>query len=311
MFPTWTILGLGSVVLAVGGTLFDKYLLSKYFGDSDQEAGPGALLIFSSYFSVVIIIGLLLYGYSTLVFESTAVILALTAGVLNGTWILLYLQALVRSDVSKTAPILQTIPAFGLVLAYLTLGETLSAGQLTAIVILLFGTLVLLHEKRGGVFNLDLKTLALMLSSAFFVALSQTMFKVATTTSNYLTATTLVWVGFLLFGLLLHLGVRSYREQFSHMFSQRVKSVFSLNAGNEIFDSVGELLLFAAIILGPLALVQSLNVYEPVLIFVVSIALTLLYPKYFSESLTQYSLIQKCIGILIVLLGSVVLYTNL
>jgi hypothetical protein len=52
MLPTWGLLGLGGVLLAVGGTLFDKYLLGKYFGDHEgNDAGPGAFVICYCWFS--------------------------------------------------------------------------------------------------------------------------------------------------------------------------------------------------------------------------------------------------------------------
>jgi len=312
MLPTWTLLGLGGVMLAVGGTLFDKYLLSKYFADyEDGEAGPGALLIFSAYFSSFIIIGLLLYGYTNITFDIQPMLYALIAGVLNGIWILMYLYAISRADVSKTAPILQTIPAFGLLLAFVTLGEVLTTMQLYAVAVLAFGAIVLLHEPKEGLLNIDTKTLGLMLGSSFFVALSQTLFKVGTNLSGYINATVWLWVGFLFFGILLHIAVPKYKRQFGHMFSQRIRNVFSLNAANEAFDSVGELLFFGAIMIGPLALVQSLNTYEPMLIFVTSVILTLLYPKYFKESLTTQALVQKVFGILVLFVGTLILYNNL
>lgn len=312
MIPSWTLLGLGGVFLAVGGTLFDKYLLSKYFDTEDEkEAGPGALLIFSAYFSVCIIIGLTIYNFSHFVFTPIGTFYSILAGITNGLWILLYLHAINRTDVSKTAPILQTIPAFGLLLAFFTLGEILTAQQLVAIFVLVMGSLVLLHERGGGLLKVDTKTLYLMLSSAFLVAVSQVFFKLATGTMDYFSSTLVLWSGFLLFGCFLHGLVISYRKQFMFMLRGRVKNVLTLNSGNELFDSIGELLFFAAIVVGPIALVQSLNVYEPVLLFIFSIGFTVLFPKYFSEGLTKYDIVQKSIGILIVVIGSIILYQSL
>ena len=312
MLPAWGILGLGGVILAVGGTLFDKYLLSKYFNDHDEsDSGPGALVIFSAYFSVFIIAGLVIYNSGEFTFTKQAVVYSLLAGILNGLWILLYLKAINRSGVSKTAPLLQTIPAFGLILAYFTLGEVLTTQQIIAMTTLLLGAVVLMRISSDHRLKIDFRTFGLMLSSAFLVALSQTFFKLATVTTDYFSATLVLWFGFLFFGMVLHLGVKGYRKQFNYMFADRVKRVFSLNAANELFDSLGELLFFAAIMIGPLALVQSLNAYEPFLIMVFSVILTLMYPKYFSESLSERDILQTTLGILIVLTGSMLLYTNI
>lgn len=75
-----------------------------------------------------------------------------------------------------------------------------------------------------------------------------------------------------------------------------------------MFDSLGELLLFAAVMIGPIALVQSLGVYEPVLIFLISVILVRFETKYFSEDISKPVLIQKSVGILLILAGSVILY---
>lgn len=309
MFPAWTILGLSGVALAVGGTLFDKYLLTRYFDDA-EDSGPGALVIFSAYFSIVIITGLLVVGWTQLLFQPTALMIAVLAGVLNGVWIYLYLQAISDTDVSQAAPLLQTIPAFGLLLGFFWLGETLNVGQLLAMSILIFGALVLLYE-RTNTRRFDSRTLLLMLGAAFLVALSQAMYKVASFDSNFITATTSLWIGFLLFGVGLHVGVQKYRKEFTYLFKDRIKSVLGLNSVNEVFDSLGELFMFAAVLLGPIALVQTLNVYEPAFIFICSLILTILFPAYFKEDVSRSMLIQKTVGITIVLCGSLLLYQAL
>lgn len=313
MLPLWVWLSMGAVVLAVGGTLFDKYLLEKYFGSraKEEEAGPGALLLFSTYFSGVILAGLLLFGHEDMVMNRNASQYALLAGGLNASWILLYLHAINRSEMSRVVPLFQTIPLFGLVLAFITLGETLSITQLWSVAFMLLGALVLMHERSGSYFKLDVKTLLLMLGSSFMVALSQTTFKVATTYSNYITATIWLWLGFLLFGVVLHICITKYRLEFNYMLKERLRNVLTLNSFNEVFDNLGELVLFAAVMIGPIALVQSLGVYEPLLIFVVSIILVKFGSTYLHEDISKPVLFQKSVGIVLILIGSLILYSAL
>ncbi|MEZ4200157.1 MAG: hypothetical protein R3B69_00950 [Candidatus Paceibacterota bacterium] len=98
-------------------------------------------------------------------------------------------------------------------------------------------------------------------------------------------------------------------EQFKYLLHKRVRSALTLNTSNELFDSLGELLLFAAIMIGPIALVQTLGVYEPLLIFLVSIVLAIKYPQHFKEDVEREAILQKTLGIGVVLLGSLVLYS--
>lgn len=238
MLPLWVWLSMGAVAFAVAGTLFDKYLLVRYFGDRElsEKAGPGALLIFSTYFSGFILAGLLIVGHENLSVNRQAVSYALFAGVLNGAWILLYLYAINRTEVSRVVPIFQTIPVFGLMLAFMTLGEVLSASQLLAIGFMIFGALVLLYKKTNSNFGLDVTTLLLMLGSSFLVALSHTTFKLSSNYSNYFTATIWLWFGFFLSGVALHIFVSKYRLEFNYLLRERIKSVVALNSINEVLN---------------------------------------------------------------------------
>lgn len=312
IFPVWTYLGLAAVSIGVLGTLFDKYLLEKYFANHEaDDAGPGALLIFSSFFAIFIVGGIYYFSHSSISFNLNYGLIGLTAGTFNGIWILLYLYAIHRTDVSRALPIFQIIPAFGLVIAYFTLGETVTFIQMFAIATIIFGALVLLYVKKDGFFTIDSTTMYLMLTASFFIALSHAVFKIAAVGSNYATATFWLWSGFVLFGIMLFFFCADYHKQFKYLIKRRLKNVVLTNGANEIFDNLSELIFFAAVLIGPIALVQSLNAYEPIFVLVISILMAKIAPKYFNEELTTAIVIQKIIGVLIITFGSVILYSML
>ena len=77
-------------------------------------------------------------------------------------------------------------------------------------------------------------------------------------------------------------------------------------------DNAGELLFLLAVTLGPVALVQSTNAYEPLIILMVSFVLAKLFPYTFPTVKQEYVLTQKIftlIGIVIISIGSIYLYT--
>jgi uncharacterized membrane protein len=310
MVPIWILLALGGIVLAVAGTLFDKYLLEKYFDDEDED-GPGVLLIFSSLFLTVVISIVMVFKFDEISFLPLVIIIGLLVGVLNGLWILLYLMAINRAEVSKVVPLFQIVPIFGLFYAMIILGEFLTLGQTLSALIIVLGALVLLYTKGKKGLNLDKRTLTLMIGSSSLVALSQVLFKQTSLVSNYWTATVWLGSGFILFGLFLLIFIRSYRQQFHTLFKSRVKAMIGANAINEFFDNAGELIFLAAVVIGPVALVQSLNGYEPLLIFLASIIMSKVSPKYFDEDLSRGSLVQKFCGILIITIGSIYLYFSI
>lgn len=311
MIPEWTIFGSIAVFMWVLGTFFDKYLLERYFGnnESDDEGGPGALMIFSAYFSFIVALAIYFYGFSEISFDLTDSILGMVVGVMNGSWILLYLYTLNRTSVSKVVPIFQLVPIFGIIFSSILLGEFLFTGQIAAIGLLMVGALVLLHYKKNSFFRIDLYSLGLMIAATSLVALSETVFKVAALQSNFLTTAFWTSAGFTLFGVFLFFFVEKYQTEFADLVVKRTKQIVSANSTNEIIDNTAELIFFFAVTLGPVALVQSLNAYQPIIALAFGLMLGLVMPKYFKDESSEASIMQNIIGILLITVASIYLYS--
>lgn len=304
-------MGLTGVLFAVAGTLFDKYLLEKYFGkEADIDSGPGALIIFSSLFLILVLISVFVTKYHSLDFSLAVGVTGIIVGFMNGGWILLYLHAINRADVSRAVPVFQTIPVFGFILGFLFLGESLSLSEILSGSLIILGSLALMYSNINGTKILDYSTLLLMLGASLLVAVSQVIFKLLSIDQNYWTATFWLSSGFILFGIFLSLFIEDYRDQFVFLFETKVKNVLTLSAVNELFDNVGEFIFLAAVVVGPIALVQSLNAYEPLFIFMLSVTLAEFFPKYFHEDITTSALSQKITGIFIISVGSIMLYSS-
>ncbi|WP_299848850.1 EamA family transporter [uncultured Roseovarius sp.] len=308
MLPLWVILGLGGVLFSVFGTMFDKYLLERYFNSKDQ-GGPGALIIFSALFAVTVVLLVVALRYSAIDFSLTVGAVGISAGVINGLWILMYLHAMIRADVSNVVPLFQTVPIFGLVFGAAILGEYLTGPQVLAALVIMSGAIVLMCKIDSGRLGLDVTSMVLMLGSSSCVALSQVVFKSAAVDANYWTAAFWLGVGYMSFGASLYRFVPTYRRQFLTLFSKRRLQIIGVNALNEVFDTAGDLIILAAVVIGPVALVQSLNAYEPMFIFLLSLLLMHLWPSYFQEDISTSALIQKFSGITIIVFGSIFLYS--
>lgn len=308
LLPTWTYIGLVAVILWVAGSYFDKYLLERYFGDSD-ESGPGALIIFSSYFSFIIALGVLLLRFEDISFALSAGLSGLAIGVISGAWILSYLYALHRTDVSRVVPIFQTIPVFGLLLGFIFLGETLSVAQILAAAAVIGGALILFHNQKASFLGIDYTTLGLMLLASFILALTETTSKVVAIETNYWTTVFWTSTGLAVFGVILFTTIKKYREEATTMMAKRFSNVLQANSFNEVIDNSADLIFFFAITIGPIALVQSLNAYQPLIALTAGFVLARIAPSMFHEELATQSLLQKILGILIMTIASVYLYS--
>jgi len=307
MLPTWVLFALFAELLWVAGNIFDKYLLEHYFGE-DEEGGPGALLIFSSYFSLVFVLGISLLSFDKIDFSLSAGLFGILVGLCNGLWILLYLYALNRADLSQVIPLFQTIPIFGLLFGYIFLQETITVAQGSAAAVIIFGALILLLSKKHGVLRMDTTTLVLMISASATVACTESLFKLVALDINYWSAAFWMSLGFSIFGISLYILVPKLKKEFTKLIRNKKKHVLRMNSVNELFDNFAELIFLSAVVLGPIALVQSINAYQPLLILLAGAMATIWIPKYFDEDLSKNSLFQKAVGILIITLGSIFFY---
>ncbi len=171
--------------------------------------------------------------------------------------------------------------------------------------------IILMYSKDNGRVGLDVKTMSLMIGSSCFVALSHVVFKFVAVDANYWTAAFWLGIGFFLFGVVLFVFVGGYRRQFLSLLGKRRLDIIGANALNEVFDNAGELIFLAAVVLGPVALVQSISAYEPMLIFLFCLVLMRIWPDYFHEDTSTAALIQKSSGIAVISIGSIFLYMTI
>ena len=312
IFPAWVIVAFAAEVLWVAGNLIDKYLIEKYFATDDgEEGGVGTLIIFSGLFGFVIALFAYLASAGEINVSMNIVSFGLAVGVLNGLWVWLYLQALERTELSRVVPLLQTVPIFGLLFALVMLGEVLTSTQIIAAVIILAGAVLLSIRLKSSGTKFDYLSFFLMLGAAAIVAFTDVLFKTITLFSDFWSTAFWMGLGIALFGLFLYTCIGGYRRQFNKYIQEKNYGVWSGNIINEVVDAGANLTFAAATILGPVALVQTANAYQPFLILVASLTLSKLAPKYFSEETDGVTLTQKLIGIGIITVGSYLMYLTL
>ncbi len=299
---SWLVFAFSGPILWAASTHMDKYLVERYFKDSDVAV----LLVFTALIGLLTLpfIWVLAPGVAEVGLANAA--LMGLSGVLYMGAMLFYLQALQTEEASVVAPFFQAGPLFGFVLGYVVLGETLSPTQLAGGALIVGGTLLVSlrsqpHGRQKARFNTRLA--ALMLACALALALSSLIFKIFALRDEFWPTTFWMFVGEALFGAAL-LCVASYRRQFFDLLRSNPVAVLSINAANELVNLGGGLGTRFALTLAPLGLVQAIGSTTTLFVFGFGVVLSVFFPTLGRESLSRRELLHKGVAAVLVAIGA-------
>jgi drug/metabolite transporter (DMT)-like permease len=297
---SWLVFAFSGPILWAASTHIDKYLVERYFKDSDVAV----LLIFTALIGLITLpfIWFLAPGVAE-VGPANAALMAFS-GLLYMGALLLYLRALQSEEASAVAPFFQAAPLFGFVLGYLVLGETLSPAQMAGGALIVGGTVLVslrsdLHKSK---FNGRLA--ALMLACALSLAVSSLIFKIFALRDEFWPTTFWMFVGEALFGAAL-LAMASYRRQFLDLLRSHPGAVLSINATNELINLGGGLGTRFALMLAPLSLVQAIGSTTTLFVFGFGVVLSIFFPALGRENLSRRELLHKGLAAVLVAAGAV------
>ncbi len=220
---TWIAFAFCGPVLWAISTHLDKYLLERYFKDSN----PGALLVFTALAGVLLLPVIWFFEPEVVEIDVASGCLMANSGVLYMGAMLFYLRALQGEEASVVAPFYQASPLFGYVLGYAVLGEALSPKQMLGGGIIIAGTLIV-SLRSGPRATFKARLAGLMLACAFALALSALIFKVFALRDEFWTTTFWMFVGEAIFGAGL-LVIAPFRRQFLEVLRASPGAVLAIN----------------------------------------------------------------------------------
>ena len=300
---TWFFIALIGPFLYAVANHTDKYLISKYF----KGGQIGALIIFSSIFSLLALPIILLANPEIFNISVWRGLVLAVNGSLVVISILFYLYALQKEETSLVVPFYQTIPIFAFILGYYILGETLTLWQGVAFLIILAGALVLSFELGVKQIRFKTKIVLLMLGASFLYALNGVVFKLIAIEDGFWTSTFWSLVGKIILGFIFLSFVPSYRKHFFSVIKDNQAKVLGLNSLNETAVIVADAVTAFATLLAPVALVFLINAFQPFFVLLLGIILTIFLPQFSRESLLGKHLVQKIVGIGLILVGTLCL----
>ncbi|HEX4370086.1 MAG TPA: DMT family transporter [Rhizomicrobium sp.] len=297
----WLLLAFCGPVCWAVSTHIDKYLVDRYFHDSDTAV----LMLFTAFLGVALLPLIWWIEPGLLKPSLTAIAVMAASGVLYMGAILFYLRAIQSEEASVVAPLFQASTLFTFLLGYFFLHERLGLGQLLGVGLIIGGALSLSFRRGSKAGKFKRSLIALMLGATFVMSLSTVLFKFFAIRDDFWTTTFWTFVGEGLFGVLLLL-MPGYRRQFADMFRRNPGAVIGVNAANEVINLGGGLSVRYASLLAPVALVSAISSTTTFFVFFFGILLTLFLPKFGREDLSAGNLARKAMGALLIT-GGVVL----
>ena len=298
----WLLLAFLGPVCWAASTHIDKYLVDRYFHDSDTAV----LMLFTALVGVALLPFIWWFDPGILKPAPTAILVMTASGILYMGAMLFYLRAIQSEEASVVAPLFQASTLFTFLLGYFFLHEKLGASQLLGGGLIVGGALGL--SLRGGMKIRRFKTrlILLMLAATFVLALSTVLFKFFAVRDDFWITTFWTFVGEGLFGAAL-LARPSYRRQFAALFRRNPGAVIGVNAANELINLGAGLGVRYAAMLAPVALVSAISSTTTLFVFVFGILLTLFFPRLGREDLSSANLIKKGAGALLIAAGVILI----
>ena len=300
---SWFFIALIAPVLYAIANHTDKYLISKYLKGGEV----GALVIFSSIFSVVALPVVLFFNHDIFSLSLLKVIFLALNGMLIVIAVLLYFYALHKDEATYVVPFYQIIPIFAFILGFIFLGEAVAIRQIISALVIILGALILSFDFLADKIRFKKEVVILMLSASLLYAVNNVMFKVLANDVGFWPSTFWGLVGKIILGIAFFAFIPSYRDSFINLFKNNKISVLGLNSLSEASFIVGESVTQYATLLAPVALVLLVNSFQPLFVFLFGILFTVFLPSVIKESVSKKQLIQKGLGIALVIIGSLLI----
>jgi len=301
----WLLFAFSGPILWAVSTHIDKFLVDKYFRDSDTAV----LMVFTALLGVIALPVIWFFDPKVLGLSLTATTVMTLSGILYMGAMLFYLRAIQTEEASVVAPLFQANTVFTFVLGILILHELPRWQQLLGAGLVMAGALGLSLDKKLHLKSFKPRLVLLMLAATFSVALSSVVFKYFAVQDEFWSTTFWTFVGEGLFGAAI-LAMPKYRKQFMTLFRRNPGAVIGVNAANELINLGGGLGVRYASLLAPVALVSAISATTTFFVFLFAILLTVFFPKIGREELSARNVVQKALGGLLIMAGVVLIQAH-
>ena len=277
----------------------DKFIISKY----SKETSIGALSSLSAVFAGLVLPFIFIFQPEILDQSVFVILLLILTGICTAAGILFYLHALERDDASHIVPFWFMIPVLSYFLGVIFLSESLTILKILGSMVTLVGAMILSLEFDQK-FRVKHITALLMLSSSLFLSFSNVIFKLIAIDYSFWSSIFWNQAGVFIFGIGLIVFIKKYRQDFIKIILSSDHRLTYANIIGEIMQVMAEITLYYAITLAPVSLVLLISYsFQPTLVILEGILITIFLPGLVNEKITKKHLIQKLLAVGIMIIG--------
>lgn len=284
----WLIFAFSGPVFWAASTHIDKFLVDRYFRDSDTAV----LMVFTALIGAALLPFIALFAPQALSQDAASAAVMAASGFLYMGAMLFYLRAIQTEEASVVAPLFQASTIFTLLLAYLLLGEIPGWRRIAGMALIVAAAVSLTLHPGGDGRSIRRRTLALMMAATFVVALSGVLFKYFAVRSDYWSTIFWTFVGEAAFGLGI-VAVPAYRRQFAALLRTNTGALLSINGANELINLGGGLGVRFASLLAPIAVVSAIASTTTLFVFAFGALISRFAPAFGREDLSRGNLMRK------------------
>lgn len=296
---SWVLYALLGTAITTVVVFIDKYNLTEQIKDYRGMAIYSAI--------VGLVVGTFLWvatGFPLLNLRDG--LLVILTGVLSISSAAIYFYVIQRESGSKVIFLLQLVPVIVLILAVMFLKEELTIRRLVGFLLILIPSLLVSSMKDGKLSLNFNKNMQLLILADFISAISAVLFKFVVDVGTFSKVVAYESWGWAIGGILLFTFIPSVRRAFITTTKSLKRTALVLVFGNEFVYVTSKLLMFFAISLGPVYLVNVLGGTQVLFGIIYGVILTLIAPRIFKEDISRSGLAKK-VGLGIVTLAGLAL----
>lgn len=298
---TWFTAVLISTTLFAVVTVMDKRLATSLYPSAGAfNVGFGVMQICISviYFAFVI---------PTVGFDGgSGIPWAVASGLLWGLGLFLFFHALRIEEVSRAVPVQQMAPVFAAIVAVLFLGDVLNLLQWAAVLVVVFGAILVSSRPEQGLFRIARgRAFFLLLGGSFSLGMAFVVSEQATREMNVWGIQ--AWRSLAMSGCIFLLAARPSTV---HQFRSASRSLFTLSTlvlAEGLLAPLAALTFVIALDLGQVSQVSVVSASRPLITLLLGVALSTRYWNVLNEPLDRETLGLKTLAVVMIVGGVAVL----